>query len=92
VRRENARRRGQSAPEGTLPRGALRLGDLIPVRELVELRLHALAVRGKAAAESVAREELVNGAGTQFDPRVVGALLEVLDEREADQAALSEAR
>jgi diguanylate cyclase (GGDEF)-like protein len=47
-----------------------------------------------AMSDERAREELVRGAGAQFDPRVVGALLEILDEDEpgAPQEALSEAR
>jgi putative nucleotidyltransferase with HDIG domain len=32
-----------------------------------------------ALAVAAAREQLVQGVGTQFDPRVVGALLELLD-------------
>jgi HD-GYP domain-containing protein (c-di-GMP phosphodiesterase class II) len=48
----------------------------------------------RAMSPEEAREELVRGAGTQFDPRVVGALLEILDDDEpgAPQEALSEAR
>ena len=44
-----------------------------------------------AMSEADARAELIAGAGTQFDERVVSALLQVL-EADGSQAAVSEAR
>lgn len=40
-----------------------------------------------ALPEAIARQELVAGAGTQFDPEVVSAVLEVLDEEDRKKEA-----
>jgi len=93
VRHEHERWDGGGYPDGLA-------GDTIPLGARIILACDAYDAMTTnrpyrpAMSDEQARAELVRAAGTQFDPRVVGALLEVLDEdgRDAAQEALSEVR
>ena len=87
IRHEHERWDGQGYPDGIS-------GEEIPLASRIVLvcdAYHAMTSDRpyrKAMDESAARAELVNCSGTQFDPRVVGALLAALDERDASNGRL----
>jgi HD-GYP domain-containing protein (c-di-GMP phosphodiesterase class II) len=85
IRHEHERWDGRGYPDG-LKQGEIPLASRIV---FVCDALHAMTSdRPYRAAMTVeeARMELARNAGSQFDPTVVGALLQVLDRRSPDQA------
>jgi HD-GYP domain-containing protein (c-di-GMP phosphodiesterase class II) len=90
VRHEHERWDGRGYPDGLA-------AEEIPIGSRIVLACDAYDAMTSdrpyraAMSESEARAELLAGAGTQFDERVVAALLQVLDEA-ADQAAVTSAR
>ena len=81
VRHEHERWDGQGYPDGLA-------GEEIPIGARIVLACDAYDAMTSdrpyrpALPAEVARQELVRNAGSQFDPRVVEALLEVLAERD----------
>ena len=81
IRHEHERWDGKGYPDGIS-------GEDIPLASRIVLvcdAYHAMTSNRpyrKAMDESAARAELVNCAGTQFDPRIVNALLAALAERD----------
>jgi diguanylate cyclase (GGDEF)-like protein len=90
VRHEHERWDGQGYPDGLA-------GDTIPLGARIVLACDAYDAMTSdrpyrsAMSDGAARAELLSGAGSQFDERVVSALLQVL-EGGSDQPAVSPAR
>ena len=76
---------GRGYPNGTVGRRLMLLAQVIPVADSLDAMTSARAYRG-AKTWAAAMEELRHGAGTQWNPQVVQAALEVLaPERPAPQ-------
>ncbi|MBI4897620.1 MAG: HD-GYP domain-containing protein [Actinobacteria bacterium] len=87
IRHEHERWDGTGYPDGIS-------GEQIPLASRIVLvcdAFHAMTSDRpyrKALSESAARNELVDCAGTQFDPSVVGALLSALNHRDEPDGTL----
>jgi putative nucleotidyltransferase with HDIG domain len=77
---------GRGYPNGTVGRHLLLIAQVIPVADSLDAMTTARAYRG-ARPWSSAMEELRRGAGTQWNPQVVEAAVDVLSQQEQPLAA-----
>jgi len=75
---------GKGYPNGTIGRRLLLIAQVIPVADSLDAMTSARAYRGARSWES-AIEELRGGAGTQWNPQVVGAAAAALGAEQKDK-------
>ena len=89
IRHEHERWDGAGYPDGLTAEGIPLGSRVILATSAYEAMLAGRPYR-RPLTPAQAREELLRGAGSQFDPRVIAALVEVLAEEDGGQEALSE--
>ena len=89
VRHEHERWDGGGYPDGLTAEG-IPLGSRVILAASAYQAMLAGRPYRRPLTPAQAHEELLRGAGSQFDPRVIAALVEVLAEEDRGQEALSE--
>lgn len=89
IRHHHERYDGNGYPDGLLGNSIPLLARIIAAADAYDAMTSDRTYR-RALPESKAREELLDGAGTQFDPQIVEALIRYLDKRVGKSVRASE--